>query len=168
VGRSPLCPYALIDGNKWMDQSSKPLAVLPDDPDFRASSSARAGFAPYAQSLRHCSHPRTLGLASHPSHTPQYTSFTTLTRARSGARCHSAMRLREAAPAYDPARPPQTVAAGISTTLVLVSPRSDRQRRPAWPPAGSTRIPITRATSTLVGPREFEKSAGAAEADRVA
>jgi hypothetical protein len=65
----------LIDGNKRMDQSSKrPLAVLPDGPDFRASSSARAGeprlrregFEPYAQGLRHCRHPRTLGLASPP------------------------------------------------------------------------------------------------------
>lgn len=116
----------LIDGNKWMDQSSKRLQrcflTIQISERLRQHGLVdrvlrRAGFAPNEESLRHCSRPRTLGLASDPSHPPQYTSFKTLTRARSGARCHSAMRLRETAVPYDPARPPQTVAAGISTTL---------------------------------------------------
>ena len=103
-----------------------PLAVLRDDPDFRASSSARAGGPRpppcWLRALR--AEPAPLEPPSYSPHrvdTPEPPRNTphlrALTRARSGARCHSAMRLRETVVAYDLARPPQTVAAGISTTL---------------------------------------------------
>jgi hypothetical protein len=72
----------LIDGNKWMDQSSKRLQrcflTIQISERLRQHGLVdrvlrRAGFAPNAQSLRHCSRPCTLGLASDPSHPPQYT-----------------------------------------------------------------------------------------------
>jgi hypothetical protein len=71
--------------------------------------------------------------------------------------------------AYDPARPPQTVAAGISTTLDRYwSATLGSAARSSVATSRINAHAATRATSTLVGPREFEKSAGAAEADRVA
>jgi hypothetical protein len=65
----------LIDGNKRMDQSSMRLKrcfltgqiserLRQHEPVDRVL--RRAGFEPYAQSLSHCRHPRTLDLASPP------------------------------------------------------------------------------------------------------
>ena len=64
-----------LDGNKRMDQSSKRLqrCFLTVQISERLRQHGlvdrvlrRAGFEPYTQSLRHCRHPRTLGLASPP------------------------------------------------------------------------------------------------------
>jgi hypothetical protein len=66
----------LIGGNQWMDQSSKRLSrcylTVQISERLRHHGLVdrvlrRAGFEPYAQSLRICSHPRTHGLASPPA-----------------------------------------------------------------------------------------------------
>ena len=65
----------LIDGNKWMDQSSKRLPPFfltvqiserPRQHGLVDRVLRRAGFEPYAQSLRHCGHRPSRGLASPP------------------------------------------------------------------------------------------------------
>ena len=60
---------------------------------------------------------------------------------------------------YDPARPTADSRCRHFDDFgpILVSHARIGKRGPAWPPAGSTRMPVTRATSTLVGPRELEE-----------
>jgi hypothetical protein len=116
----------LIDGNKRMDHSSMRLkrCLLTGQISERLRQHElvdrvlrRAGFEPYAQSLRHCRHPRTLDLASLPGQHKTSCPFIT----------------------------------AVAEPVLLVSHARIGSAVQPWPPAGSTRRPVTRATSTLSG-----------------
>ena len=157
-----------IDGNRWLDQSSKPLAALPDDPDFRASSSARAGGPRpppcWLRALRaepaQCNLPRTRGLACTRAIHRNTHHLRRLPDARSGARCHSAMRLRETALTQIPTVNRRQSLPALRRLWTGTWPRSDRQRRPGWQPdqcAGPSQHPCHMGHPALRAPARLER-----------